>query len=109
MGNHWKEICTDVNSLANSEQLEPDEIEQMSLEKNAIAKYAPIGTLIIVFASAMCGMTAYITGSMHNVENRISARLECLEKDVAIIKTVMLMKGIMPAELATNENECTKD
>jgi hypothetical protein len=105
VGSHWKEIFTDVSYLANSKQLLPEEAAKMNLEKNAIAKYAPIGTLIIVFASAMCGMTAYITGSMHNVENRISARLECLEKDVAIIKTVMLMKGIMPAELATNENK----
>jgi hypothetical protein len=80
------------------------------MEKNTIAKYAPIGSLIVIFAVAMCGMTAYITGSIHGVETRLNARIdglgariECLEKDVAIIKTVLLMKGVMPAELAANE------
>lgn len=87
-----------------------------NMGKNLIAKYAPVGSLVIILASALCGMSVYITGSMHNVELRLNTkidkveanlvtRIECLEKDVAIIKTVLLMKGIIPPELATNERE----
>ena len=70
-----------------------------------INKYAPALTFSIVFASAMCGMTGFIVGSIHGVENRLGARIECLEKDVAVIKTVLLMKGVMPPDLAVNEQE----
>ena len=86
--------------------------KESTMEKNAIAKYAPVGSLILIFAGTMCGMTAYIIGSIHGVETRLNVRIENLgnrierlEKDVAIIKTVLLMKGIIPSELATNDKE----
>ena len=33
----------------------------------------------------------------------ISDRFSALEKDVAVIKTVLVMKGVMPSELAKKE------
>jgi hypothetical protein len=56
-------------------------------------------------------MTAYIIGSIHGVESRMITRMDekfsqqdlrfaQLEKDITIIKTVLLVKGVLPNELA---------
>jgi hypothetical protein len=37
--------------------------------------------------------------------NQVDVRMCQLERDVAIIKTVLLMKNMMPSELAMNEEE----
>ncbi len=92
-----------------------------------IKKYAKeLGAIVSVLV-ALVSMTAYIIGSIHGVENRmitrmdtkfdqvnvrfdarfaqVDTRLTKLEQDVAIIKTVLLMKNMMPSELAMNEGD----
>jgi len=37
--------------------------------------------------------------------NEIDARIILLEKDIAVLKTVLIMKNIMPAELVCHKEE----
>jgi len=37
--------------------------------------------------------------------NEIDARIILLEKDIAVLKTVLIMKNIMPAELVYHKEE----
>lgn len=53
-------------------------------------------TLVILGSFALCFWT--INEKMNNGFNAI-------EKDIAIIKTVLIMKNIMPQELATHKEE----
>jgi len=87
-----------------------------------LKKYAKELGAIIGMLAALVSMTAYIIGSIHGVENRMITRMDTkfdqvnvrfaqvdtrlgqLEKDVAIIKTVLIMKNMMPPELAMNED-----
>lgn len=56
-------------------------------------------TLMITIGTA----TGFIVGSIHGVENRLGERIDRIEKDVAIIKTVLLMHNMYPKELACDE------
>ena len=71
--------------------------------------------LIVTTATALCAMTAFIIGSMHGVENRMicrmderfaqqDVRLAQLEKDITIIKTVLIMKGMLPTSISMLES-----
>jgi len=53
-------------------------------------------TLMVTIGTA----TGFIVGSIHGVENRLGERIDRIEKDVAIIKTVLLMHNMYPKELA---------
>jgi hypothetical protein len=81
-----------------------------------LKKYAKEITAVVSVLAALITMTAYIIGSIHGVENRMITRMDTkfnqvdvrmcqLERDVAIIKTVLLMKNMMPSELAMNEEK----
>ena len=90
---------------------------------NWIKKYAKAFGLFLSIASALVTMTCYIVGSIHGVEirtktytdnafsrldmrlDKLGARLDVVEKDLTIIKTVLLMRGIIPQELALNEEK----
>ncbi len=50
----------------------------------------------VIILTAFAASTLWINGKFNEVEQRFSQ----LEKDIAIIKTVLIMKGIMPTELA---------
>jgi hypothetical protein len=52
---------------------------------------ATIGTLL--------GCIFWMNGKFNDIDHRFSN----LEKDIAIIKTVLVMKEILPKELASNE------
>jgi hypothetical protein len=45
---------------------------------------------------------------MNSKFSDMDKRFASLEKDIAIIKTVLVMKGIMPSELASNEKNVEK-
>jgi hypothetical protein len=46
--------------------------------------------------------TVLILGSILSSVFWMNAKFNDLEKDLLVIKTVLIMKGIMPTELATN-------
>jgi len=52
----------------------------------------------VVLAALLSGMV-WMNGKFTDIDRRFSN----LEKDVAIIKTVLIMKEILPRELATQE------
>lgn len=81
-----------------------------------IKKYAKEIGAIAGVAAMLVSMTAYIVGSIHGVETRMIARMDGkftmadvrfsqIEKDLTIIKTVLIMKNIMPQELAVLEEK----
>lgn len=45
---------------------------------------------------------------MNGKFNEVDKKFSCLEKDIAVIKTVLVMKQIMPQELAKYEEEGKK-
>ena len=51
-------------------------------------------TIMILSTFALC---------FWNMNEKMNDRFNALDKDIAIIKTVLVMKGIMPNELATKE------
>ena len=72
-------------------------------------KNAPVVSASVAMATALCATTIYIVGSIHGVEMRLSKemdirftkveeRLTAVEKDVAIIKTVLILNGMLPRE-----------
>ncbi len=38
------------------------------------------------------------------MNEKMNERFNTLDKDMAIVKTVLIMKGLMPSELATNKD-----
>ena len=53
-------------------------------------------TLVILGSFALC---------FWNMNEKFNEKFSALDKDIAIIKTVLIMQKIMPAELAVNENK----
>ncbi len=53
----------------------------------------------IIVLTAVCGSLIWMNGRF----NEIDIRFSNLEKDIAIMKTVLIMQKIMPSELATKE------
>jgi hypothetical protein len=49
--------------------------------------------------------TLIIIGSVLTACLWINTRFNAMEKDITIIKTVLIMRGILPTELATNTQE----
>jgi len=62
-----------------------------------LKKHADTATVIGAIVGSMLWMNSQF--------NLIDRRFSELEKDLAIIKTVLVMKNIMPAEFARNEAE----
>jgi hypothetical protein len=65
---------------------------------------------MITIVSSVVGSVVWITTSIHNVEKRtdekfsaltknIDERFVKIEKDIAIIKTVLILKEVMPKEM----------
>jgi len=53
--------------------------------------------------------TLTILGALISSMLWLNGKFNELEKDMAVIKTVLIMKNIMPAELAIKQQECGKD
>ena len=51
-------------------------------------------TIVILGSFALC---------FWNMNEKINCKFNAIEKDIAIIKTVLIMKQILPAELAKHE------
>ena len=71
-----------------------------------IKKYTD--TLVVI--SILIGGLAWMHGrfgdvdkEVHHLENKIDLKISVIEKDVTIIKTVLLMSGNYPKELAIKE------
>jgi hypothetical protein len=54
----------------------------------------------IVVMTAVLSCFGWMNSSIHNLENNMSSRFSELEKDIVMIKTVLIMRNIMPNELA---------
>jgi hypothetical protein len=60
-------------------------------------------TIVILGSFALCFWT--MNEKMNDGFSSMDKRFNELEKDVVMIKTVMIMKNIMPVELASNSKE----
>lgn len=52
----------------------------------------------VVVIGSLLGAVTWMNSRFNEIEYRLSN----IEKEVAVIKAVMVMKGIMPSELASN-------
>lgn len=57
----------------------------------------------VAVISAVAIAVYWMTNQIHDLEKRMDVRLAALEKDMTIIKTVLIMKGTIPKELAAVE------
>jgi hypothetical protein len=62
-----------------------------------------IGAIIAVF-----GGFIWIHGEIKDVRKELSAEIYDLKKDMTIIKTVLMMKDILPRELAATDSSKTE-
>ena len=53
----------------------------------------------VIILGAIVGSMLWMNGKFNDVDKKFS----CLEKDMAVLKAVMIIKNIMPAELAKSE------
>ena len=53
----------------------------------------------IIVLTAVCGSLLWMNSRFNEIDQRFSN----LEREVAIVKTVMIMKNVMPVELAAKE------
>ena len=52
----------------------------------------------VLILGGLLSAVLWMNGKFNGVDSQFSK----IEKDIAIIKTVLILKGIMPTELATN-------
>ncbi len=62
-----------------------------------------IDTVIIL--GAFASSILWMNGKFNEIEKEISVIKSVFEKDIAVIKAVMLMKQILPPELAKKEEK----
>ena len=55
----------------------------------------------VIVLGAILSSVMWMNGKFNEIDSRFSA----LEKDVAVMKTVLFMKGILPTELAVQVKE----
>ena len=58
-------------------------------------------TDMIIILSAFAASILWMNGKFNEVDRRFSG----LEKEIAVVKTVLIMKNIMPADLAHGGHE----
>ncbi len=64
-----------------------------------ITKFGETICIILTILSTVCGALIWMNGKFNDIDKRFSE----VEKDIAIIKTVMIMKNILPSELAKEQ------
>ena len=75
---------------------------------------------MITIVGSVVGSVVWITTSIHNVEKRtdekfstltknIDERFVKIEKDIAIIKTVLILKEVMPKEMHVTTDKKASD
>jgi hypothetical protein len=64
----------------------------------------------MTFIASIIGSMLWMNAQFNHIDDRFASmeykfetRFSAIEKDIAIIKTVLIMKEIMPHELASNE------
>ncbi len=55
----------------------------------------------VIILSAFASSVFWMNGKFTEIDHRFNQ----MEKDITVIKTVMVMKNIMPAELCSNEEK----
>jgi|GEM_PF-2085362 len=79
-------------------------------ETNYLGKYGQTIAIICTILSTVCGSLIWMNGKFNDidakfaiVDKEMEIRFANMEKDMAIIKTVLLMKKILPSELAKDQ------
>lgn len=63
-----------------------------------LKKHADTAAVLVI----VVGAAVWMNNGLHQLKDEMNTRFNALEKDMAIIKTVLVMKEIMPKELAQN-------
>jgi len=73
-------------------------------------KYGQTIVIICTILSTVCGSLIWMNGKFNDIDEKFAIvdkemeiRFANMEKDMAIIKTVLLMKKILPSELAKDQ------
>lgn len=70
-----------------------------------LKKHSDTLAVLAVVVGAAIWMNNGLHQLKHDITSEMNVRFSSLEKDVAIIKTVLVMKEVMPKELACNEEK----
>ena len=62
-----------------------------------------LAQLQVKFLEGLYAVESRLNDKIDGVEKSLGARINLVEKDVAIIKTVLIMKGYMPPEMAATQ------
>ena len=64
-------------------------------------------TLIIIgsLMTAVAVSIIWLVNTIHGVEERLSQRIDGLDRRLIRIETVLILKGIMPQEMTAKENK----
>ena len=79
--------------------------EEKNIDSNWFKKHSETIAVIIALLSGFLWMDSKMDSKFDKVDSRLCA----LEKEMAIIKTVLTMKNILPSELCSNQKEKDAD
>lgn len=51
----------------------------------------------VIILGAVASSVLWMNGKFNDIQNEV----HCIEKDVAVIKTVLIMRNLMPSDMAT--------
>jgi hypothetical protein len=71
-----------------------------------LKKHADVAVILTAFAGCMLWMNSQFNGidrRFSEIEMKFAQQFSSIEKDMAVIKTVLIMKEIMPDKLAKYE------
>lgn len=72
--------------------------EENNIDRNWFKKHSETIAVIIALLSGFL----WIDSKMDSKFDKVDSRLSVLEKDVAVIKSVLVMKNILPSELCAH-------
>ena len=75
--------------------------EGVNMEKNVFRSYLETAAIFLSIIGSVIASMLWMNGKFTEIDHRFNQ----LEKDIAVIKTVMVMKNIMPSELCQNNKE----
>jgi len=75
----------------------------MEEQPSWLQKHSGELTILVAILAACCGSLLWMSGKFATLERDMSTRFTAIEKDMAVIKAVLVIKQIMPNELAKAE------